>query len=446
MAYNQAYREARAAGYGDIDAKALGAKAYNQMTANFSRSGELSAVAKATLPYFNAGLQGTRSTVQGFERDPVGATMRFGASVALPVAIATLWNLSDPDRKKAYQDIEEYDKERGLVLVLDPNPNGKGEYLAAKPPLPPGIGELGSIVRRKIEESYGMDPLGAKETLGILMASMSPVSGSTPGQIVGNVTPQVLKGGLEVAVNQNLFTGKKIEPTWMQDREPMDRVYDNTSGTAKAIAGGVNALGGGMSPIQADHMLRSTFGSVTPQATWLADRATIDAARLGKAAGLPVEPPMEQPGGTSFIERLGQRFVRARGGAIDRKELEATAQEERKYSSSRAPEMTLARKLADRYRAGEDIEADTMKAIDEGRLEERGATFLKQQMEDVDAGVSRWESDLRKSPVAVRAKRLLEKIMAEPEDKRQAKYEEFIDKDLITEKVVEEMAKLMEGQ
>lgn len=446
MAYNQAYREARDAGFGDIDAKALGAKAYNQMTANFSRSGELSAVAKATLPYFNAGLQGSRSTVQGFQRDPTGAFVRLGASVMLPVAAATLYNLSDPDRKKAYEDIEDYDKEHGLVVVLDPKKDGKGQYLAAKPPLPPGIGELGNYVRRAIEQQYGMDPIGAREALGIAIGSISPVSGSTPGQIIGNVTPQVLKGGLEVAVNQNLFTGKKIEPGWMQDREPQDRVYDNTSGTARAIAGGVNVLGGGMSPIQADHLLRSTFGSVTPQATYLADRAVIDAAKGAKALGLPVEPPLEQPGGTSFVERLGQRFAKARGGAIDRKELEATEKAEREYASTRAPEMTLARKLADRYRAGEDITADAEAAVADGRLTDRGIKFLEQSVQDAEAGVSRWESDLRKSPVAVRAKRLLEKIMAEPEDKRQAKYEEFIEKELITESVEEAMAKLMEGK
>ncbi|MCL4387308.1 hypothetical protein M1307_02850, partial [Patescibacteria group bacterium] len=103
------------------DADILAAAASRSNTANFGRKGEWGVVLNGAIPFFNAGIQGARSLMNAFRTDPKGTTIRFVSTVAVPTATVTFWNLSDPARKAAYDDIPEYEKENNLI-ILPPNP------------------------------------------------------------------------------------------------------------------------------------------------------------------------------------------------------------------------------------------------------------------------------------------------------------------------------------
>ena len=296
--YQQLLKEGRTA----QDAKLLAAQAARQNTANFARSGDWGKVLNATIPFFNAGIQGARTLVRSFQQRPKETIAKLGVGVFFPMATVTAWNLSDPNRKAVYEDIPEYEKANNLIIIPDGSTkDDKGRYNVIKIPVPPGISNLSSLIRRPIEASEGLDPVRFKDVAANIITAGTSLNVGSPRELVSSLTPQALKAPIETITNTNLFTGKQIIPEYLKNKPPEEQVYPHTSGTARLAGRVLNT-----SPLAIENAVRTTAAGVGSQALNLSDRAL---------SAIGAIPP-EQVSGEGPIANLKRRFSRASGGEV----------------------------------------------------------------------------------------------------------------------------------
>lgn len=290
---------ALAEGATEAQARVIAARAARENSTNFARRGEWGTVMNNTILYLNAGIQGSRLLIRNLKNKPAKTSAKIATTLMLPAATITYWNLSDPKRKEAYEDIQDYEKENNFVIV-PPNPvkDEDGRWNVIKIPLPPGVGQFTNFVRRPIEESQGLDEVQFAEAASNLLRTVSPTDLSNP---TSSLTPQIIKPSLQAATNQNFFTGYDIVPKSMQDLPPEQQVKDTTSGTATDIA---NALG--VSPIKTEQFINDTLGGIGPQILNATDRIT----------------GQEVVGGRSIPESIARRFSSAAGNKLEAEQLD----------------------------------------------------------------------------------------------------------------------------
>ncbi len=262
------------------------------------------------IPYFNAGIQGTRLLGRRFGEAPVGTTMKTLGFVALPMTGLTLYNLSDEKRKAVYDNISDYEKENNLIIVL-PNAEQKadGSYDGViKVPLQQGLTNLAQPFRMQAENFAGKSTPNevAQMAQQFFGAFAGPVGTGSLREAAGSVIPQVVKPFVQQGMNKDLFTGKEIVPDYINEATDAqgnnvaekDKAYKFTSGTARAIGGKL-----GVSPLRVEKFIKD----VTAKTGLYALNATDNAlAKLGKI-------PEEQIGGISVKDDIIRRFARAQG-------------------------------------------------------------------------------------------------------------------------------------
>jgi hypothetical protein len=285
-------------------AEILAAQAARENSANFYRRGEWGTVMNSAILYLNASIQGSRAFTRALSRNPVKTSAKVATVLFTPMAIMTAWNLSDPDRKAAYEDIAEYEKENNFIIV-PPNPekDENGKWNIIKIPLPAGVGKLTIPVRRSLEQAHGLDPVKFNEIAKSLIGTFSPVEPDT-GSIVSTITPQAIKPTIEAVTNRNLFTGIPQVPESMKELSPELQAKEKTSGTARKVAALLKA-----SPIKVEEFIKGTFGGVGSQVLNASDYVL---------AGLDIIPK-DQIGGQNIAEAILARFSKATGGELDRK-------------------------------------------------------------------------------------------------------------------------------
>lgn len=299
------------------DAEILAAKASRENTANFFRKGDWGNAVQGMFLYLNAGIQGSRAWVKRMAQNPIKTGLKITTTLLMPTAILTAYNLSDPKRKEAYEDIAEYEKENNFILI-PPNPtkDDDGKWNVIKIKIPPGISKLTIPVRRALEDMNGVNELRFSEFANSLLTSPLPFDvtkvdedgkvGVDTNSIFSAITPQALKPSIESFSNKNFFTGFPIIPKSMEGISPELQVREKTSGTARKIGNTLN-----VSPIKVEEFIRATTGGVGSQLLNLTDRVL---------AGVGVIPP-EQIGGQPLLKSIAGRFTKARGGESEQKNI-----------------------------------------------------------------------------------------------------------------------------
>ena len=271
--------------------------AAQQNSADFARAGDLGQILNAWLPYTNAGVQGTRSTLRAAKNNPARYATKAGAMLVMPTIMTALWNTEDEERKKIYDDISENDKQASFIVITPwakKNEEGKWEGIL-KIPKPPGISALLYPVEKGVASMNGLDPVGYKDLVKGVLGFASPL-GDNLNAAVSTVTPQAIKPAVEATINKNLFTNRDIVPYWLKDKSANEQTYEGTSGTARKISGLL-----GISPIKAEHMIRGYGGELGLQALNASDNL------LNKAGLIPEE----QIGGISIPAGFKKRFTEA---------------------------------------------------------------------------------------------------------------------------------------
>lgn len=292
-----------------LDASRVANQAARENSIDFLEMGSYGRVVNSFIPYFNASIQGSRTMLRNAAERPASFAAKTAALVGMPVAMSTMWNLSDPKREEIYKTIPDYVKATNLV-VISPNAQwneGKkkweGVYLMKKPP---GMSEFAEPVRRFLEFQASNDPNIRKDFMkflesdgqkmaGDFLSGMGPVDFTDPYKFLSSVTPQALKPTAEAILNKNFFTGEDIVKDNMKDLPADQQKYKNYSKLTSAIAQQFNT-----SPLRVDQWIKDTFGEVGTNAV-----NTVD--RLSGA-------PEEAIGGRSLEESVTRRFYGAPGG------------------------------------------------------------------------------------------------------------------------------------
>lgn len=287
------------------DANILAAKASRENTVNFARSGDWGKALNSVFLYMNAGIQGSRTLVRNLQTRPLQTASKIGLTVFTPLAAVTAWNMSDPKRLEAYNDIRDFEKDNNLVII-PPNPtkDANGKWNVIKVPFSQEIANLTIPVRKGIEALHGADGPGFGDFVSSILGSTTSLNTQSPNALVGQFIPQAVKPPMEALLNKNLFTGTDIVPQYINGKlsktlPPSEQVQDNTSGTARKIGGLLNT-----SPIKVEQFIKSAAGGVGSQLLNASDQALA-------ATGVI---PSSQVGGQSIAQGLASRFSQASGG------------------------------------------------------------------------------------------------------------------------------------
>lgn len=292
-------------GWPEADANIMASRAHRENTVNFARMGEWGKVLNSAFLYLNPAIQGTRTLLRNMENKPIATSSKIAVGVFTPIAMASLWNLSDEKRRQAYLDTQEFERQ-GNIIIVPPNPikdEKTGRWNIIKIPISQEIQGISNIPRRFIEQAYDMDSVKMSEVAADFMGTVSPISGN-PSQALGQVIPQAIKPTAQSVANYDFFTGRPIVPRSLEGLPTEKQVTKYTTGTAKTIGDKL-----GIAPVKVDKFLRDTFGTIAP----IAERGT-DIA-LSKAG--VIKP--EEVKGQGIGEAVSARFMSAAGGAIEEK-------------------------------------------------------------------------------------------------------------------------------
>jgi hypothetical protein len=309
------------AGLPEEEARIAGARNARENTTNFLRRGEWGTALNSMFLYLNANIQGTRTLLRAMKTRPKETGAKIATAVFLPVAMATAWNMADPDRRKAYEDIADFEKENNIILV-PPNPtiDEKGRYRLLKIPLSQEVNNIARIPRRAIEAAFGADPVAAGDIAEALIGTVSPV-GTSRGQVISSILSNpAARVPAELSTNKNFFTNREIVPDSERSRILKEL---RTGGTARAIAKQL-----GVSPLYVEEAIRETIGGTGSQAINAIDNAT----KL--VTGNPDYPV----GGESTPEATYRRFGLAYGGERLRRARERQNQAKERALQSRVPQ------------------------------------------------------------------------------------------------------------
>lgn len=329
------------------EALALANRAARDNSINFSNRGEIATFMKLFNPFFNASVQGSRTLAKTLKERPVGTSLKIGTTLMAPVAASTYYNLSDPDRAAVYANIPDHERAANLIMVL----GGNRGYI--KVPLPPGLREFANPLRDFVESEYLGDRQSLLETAkDILVDPFSPI-GTTAGEVVSNLVPQAVRPGVEIAANQEFYSGNKIIPDNLKDLKPEEQVFDSTPQVYKDIG---KLLG--TSPLQVRKVVQGYTAG--------AGEGALTSVDLARGA---------QTGGRSTPEQLTNRFFDSEvsgSGRVSSKFYET-------YTPLKAQKESISKKITDAIKAGDinkanELARDVNQRIDSEK-ERLGTTY-----------------------------------------------------------------------
>lgn len=233
------------------------------VTVNFNRTAQLSALANAWVPYFNAGLQGADRTLRQIKAHPIKTTVRATASVFLPTLLVYLINKDNPH----WEDVKDGVKDNYYLI---PNYAGAIDIYGYPETFIriPKSREFGALFSasferfiRALDESES-DNKSLKETLPTAFDGYSDtlVNSFAPPDILGdNILGSMRRLGTNTA-----WHGGKIIPSNLTDVSPEYQYDINTSGIAKGIANKTNKVpflpDWAKSPMALDYIIDSYGG------------------------------------------------------------------------------------------------------------------------------------------------------------------------------------------
>jgi hypothetical protein len=274
---------------------------------DFDRGGNFSREVNRILPFFNAGAQGGAQLARLIRQHPLGTAFAGTVLAGLPAAGIEAWNYSDPQRARDYENVPEYIKRQGPVLMLpgeaprDANGNRVPQHLDFN------LQEFAPFAiagREAYKRITGRGtPRSAGELLGDVAQQESPGNlWSSPSQFVGGLLPPGLGTAVQLEQNQDLFRGSSIANQYSDEN-----ASNLGKGLAPILERAVNQIPGFSSarirPSQIDFALKDTLNGLGQTGLNIADRAT---GRQPSTPGAPSEIPLIGSG-------IG-RFVRGTGG------------------------------------------------------------------------------------------------------------------------------------
>lgn len=405
-------------------------KAGRENTVDFAKKGSWGNVLNSVFIYLNAGIQGSRLLAKSFRDRPAATTFKVATSLYTPVAITTMWNLATPERRQAYMDIPEYERQNNLI-ILPPNPqkDEKGNYVHAyKIPLPQGFSALAVPVRAAIEHMSGVDQNSIPQALADMAGGAMPINISSKGEVLARVTPTAILPLIENYTNTKLFSGQKLVPGSLENVPVEEQTKKGTSGFIAKIGKAAH-----LSPIKLQNFIEDYSGGVGLQVLNVIDNALAKAGVIGK----------NQVGGRDLSEDIQYRFLRARTGRT---------QDEQYNTIQKLNEQADLRSYKEKF-AAEQIYED-LQNIPRSQWKEKLKDLkqnniltptlynrIQQLDKDAQANVTSAEKNARELPIQERSTYILQELQRVDPDGQKEYLKNLKAKGILTRSVFEQMEK-----
>lgn len=272
--YNNNFLKALKEGMSTEEARTVAEFMQAEATTNFVRKSYHLANLAETVPYLGSAINGAKSFWRLYAFDPAGVTARIIGGYVVPVMALTNMTLSNPEDRRIFQQIPEYEKQNNIVFVLD------GQIFSI--PVPQEISAFVTPVQHAIESAqgaskYSFSTLMANDLLGSFPVDLSGfmnidadeiieqdiwTRNLAPGisKVASTLMPPLVKSGVMMVTGVDPYTMKPIA----KDRIEIDPstgqqvVMDYNSGnTAKWIG---SIMGDFMSAPMAQKVLQNLIG------------------------------------------------------------------------------------------------------------------------------------------------------------------------------------------
>ena len=354
---------------------------------NFQKHGRSAKVRALTqvVPFMNAYLQGMDVLYQAMSGKGISGKEKRQAQVLFVqtaiklAALSALYSMLVADDED-YKKLDDREKVRALII---PGTGFKIPVAADVAMLVKAIPELGYqyIVRGSTD-----NPMDATKLFsGISQSLMDGLSGP-------NVMPQLLRAGVEVAVNKSFLTGNPIVGRGLETLETQEQFTENTSRLARLIG-----QTGVISPMNADHLIKGYGGTAASLFLYSTDAMVNQVADV-KTPSVPV---YRIPSINSFLySTQGKGQLNDYYDLKDRSdEVTATLNKKNKFGTAEeAREYREDNKQMLAVRARVNAMSNQMKTLREQRkrivASDLDATTKRERLDEIDARIAKVVSNI----------------------------------------------------
>ncbi|HWQ40568.1 MAG TPA: LPD38 domain-containing protein [Desulfosporosinus sp.] len=261
--------------------------AANDVSVNFSRSGNLTKNIDKGVPYLNAGVQGLDKFFRGFAnpKTALATIVKSGVAITAPDLALYMVNKDDPN----YQALDNRTKDSNFLI-----PKGDGTFI--KIPKSRELGVLfGSLFERSLRMAEGQKDAfkGFGNTVATNFSPANPIDSNFFAPATWNL-----------ATNKD-FADRAIVPQGMlMDKRSKYLQYDEkTTLIAKAIGEmSSNVIPGGISPKQLDYLVKSYSGVIGQFGTPLVTSGGSPGKTL--TSQFVADPAFSNQSSTDFYDKL----------------------------------------------------------------------------------------------------------------------------------------------
>ena len=195
------------------EAALKGVMDYRDVTLDFQRGGTWARTINQAVPFFNVGWQSAATVQRAWRENPKAFPLTALSIIGAPAAAAEVWNRSDPQREKDYEDVPDYVKDRGIVYML-PGSEGEDAQGNRRPnyaliPLRE-LSPFAILAREAVAKAMGEDTRGAGALIGAATSSVSPIQANNPADFFNTFTPFGVSTGLQLSANRDMFRDRDI--------------------------------------------------------------------------------------------------------------------------------------------------------------------------------------------------------------------------------------------
>jgi hypothetical protein len=294
------------------------------LTVDFSKAGNTAQLVNLWVPFLNARMQGTINLGQALfnSKSPAGAWTTAAGLIGIPTILTYLHNTRNfPD---LWGDTAQFEKDNNFLVIYGDQMDERGNPTQV---LKIPKGDVGKILAGPLEAFLGYmdgyDPKGMGALATELLSELSPVPFAREGKLdlsraASTVLPPTVKAAGETITGVNFYTGRRIDPIGMELEgvSPTERYYHDTPKWAVTASKALSQAGVNYSPLRILNAAGTQFGG------------------LGRQIADP-----ERAWGT-----ISGRFVGARGGERERREIELLDDISTRYADQNA---RLERKAAE---------------------------------------------------------------------------------------------------
>ena len=373
-------------GLSDLDASLKAVYDSNNYLPNYFERGRYGRLLEVASVFSNAKFKSARSLRRYISEKPAEAAFSILTTIAMPTAAVTYWNLSSEERRRAYQDLPDWTKEMGLV-ILPPNPkqdeNGNWEYSLVLQE--ETVAGLAQGFRRATEIAMMDNPDKVQQVVGGFIDTSHDIVLATTGQEVPFLASSfdkaqdnfrqgmlataqpLIRSSIEAAVGYDVFRGTNIEGKGDATKYPYERYSEKTSLIARDLSMLAYENGADVSPKVIDFWLKANFPGLIQDATQL-----VDIARYG--GNTPADYNPDQ-----VLDGFKKAFIRSAGGEENKKLFEQKEKETWEQTKQNAGTKDLIKQIYDNNNP-EDIR---------NQLKEIAPTLTQQQFRALENSVQK---------------------------------------------------------